>query len=339
MEPELTGACAGAIWRAARRGRVSTSRCWSPTGITGTRAGPSRRTRATTSSPARRSTSTTTASRKSSVTRRVLVLGIGNSATDLAVELAHRGRHLPRRCGAVPGSSPSTSRAGPRTELATELVTRLPLSVQRAFYKRILKTAAGHLTDYGLPSPTTSSGGAPTILGRLLPASATAHHREAEHRGVRRRAPIRSRTVRPRRSTDRHAAPATRSRSRSSIRPTCRPDNRIPLYRRVVHPDLPRLYFIGLVQPLGAIMPIAEPQSEWVADLLEGRAELPEREPDATGDRARGPADGETLHGVEAAHDPGRLPPVPEDAAAGASPGAARAVPGVPVARAALVVR
>jgi len=35
------------------------------------------------------------------------------------------------------------------------------------------------------------------------------------------------------------------------------------------------LYFIGLVQPIGAIMPVAEAQSQWVADLLEGRAALP----------------------------------------------------------------
>jgi dimethylaniline monooxygenase (N-oxide forming) len=38
----------------------------------------------------------------------------------------------------------------------------------------------------------------------------------------------------------------------------------------------PRAYFIGLVQPLGAIMPIAELQSEWVADLFDGSAALPE---------------------------------------------------------------
>src|SRR4029450_3852576 len=52
--------------------------------------------------------------------------------------------------------------------------------------------------------------------------------------------------------------------------------NHVPLYRRVVHPEQPGLYFIGLVQPLGAIMPIAERQSEWVADLLEGKAGLPD---------------------------------------------------------------
>jgi dimethylaniline monooxygenase (N-oxide forming) len=55
-------------------------------------------------------------------------------------------------------------------------------------------------------------------------------------------------------------------------------DNRIPLYRRVVHPERQGLYFVGLVQPLGAIMPIAEEQSKWVADLVLGEAALPGRE-------------------------------------------------------------
>jgi flavin-binding monooxygenase-like protein len=52
-------------------------------------------------------------------------------------------------------------------------------------------------------------------------------------------------------------------------------DGEIPLYRRVVPPALPGLFFIGLVQPIGAIMPVAEAQSQWVADLLDGRAALP----------------------------------------------------------------
>jgi len=51
--------------------------------------------------------------------------------------------------------------------------------------------------------------------------------------------------------------------------------NRIPLYRRIVPLKLPGLYFIGLVQPIGAVMPISEIQSEWVADLLQGHAKLP----------------------------------------------------------------
>jgi dimethylaniline monooxygenase (N-oxide forming) len=42
-----------------------------------------------------------------------------------------------------------------------------------------------------------------------------------------------------------------------------------------VHPDHPGLYFIGLIQPLGAIMPLAEVQSEWVGDLVTGVAAAP----------------------------------------------------------------
>jgi flavin-binding monooxygenase-like protein len=42
-----------------------------------------------------------------------------------------------------------------------------------------------------------------------------------------------------------------------------------------VPPALPGLFFIGLVQPIGAIMPVAEAQSQWVADLLDGWAALP----------------------------------------------------------------
>jgi cation diffusion facilitator CzcD-associated flavoprotein CzcO len=49
----------------------------------------------------------------------------------------------------------------------------------------------------------------------------------------------------------------------------------VPLYLRVFHPDLPGLYFIGLVQPLGCIWPLAELQAELVAARIAGRFRLP----------------------------------------------------------------
>ena len=49
------------------------------------------------------------------------------------------------------------------------------------------------------------------------------------------------------------------------------PDNELPLWKRTVHPDLPGLFFIGLLQPVGAIMPLAEAQGAWICDLLTGR--------------------------------------------------------------------
>ena len=55
------------------------------------------------------------------------------------------------------------------------------------------------------------------------------------------------------------------------------PDNELPLYKRVFHPDLPGLYFLALLQPLGATMPLAEAQSQWICDHLTGRYALPPR--------------------------------------------------------------
>src|SRR5260221_14241427 len=45
-------------------------------------------------------------------------------------------------------------------------------------------------------------------------------------------------------------------------------NNDLLLFRRVFHPRYPDLFFIGLLQPLRAIMPLAELQSEWVSKSL-----------------------------------------------------------------------
>jgi hypothetical protein len=55
-------------------------------------------------------------------------------------------------------------------------------------------------------------------------------------------------------------------------------DNEVPLYKMVVPPDIDGLFFIALLQPLGAMMPLAEAQSEWVGDLLADESALPTRE-------------------------------------------------------------
>ena len=55
-------------------------------------------------------------------------------------------------------------------------------------------------------------------------------------------------------------------------------DNRMPLYRRVVAVEHPASTSSASSSRSGPIMPIAEAQSEWVADLLQGRAALPSAE-------------------------------------------------------------
>ncbi len=53
------------------------------------------------------------------------------------------------------------------------------------------------------------------------------------------------------------------------------PDNHIELFRRVFHPDVPNLFFVGLLQPLGSVMPLSEIQGTWIASYLKGEYALP----------------------------------------------------------------
>lgn len=55
--------------------------------------------------------------------------------------------------------------------------------------------------------------------------------------------------------------------------------NKVSLYKNVFLPNLekPTLAFIGLIQPLGAIMPIAELQGRWVTQVFKGKKVLPSK--------------------------------------------------------------
>ena len=210
--------------------------------------------------------------------KRVLVVGIGNSAMDIACETSRVSEmtFLSARRGAwiIPKYIGST----PTDELGNPAITRLPFAVLRTMYHRRIAKQQGNPEDYGLPKPDHKLGEAhPTISSEILPR--IGHGR-----------------VTPKPSIGRLEGGSVRFEDGSVERidsivwctgyritfPFLSEevmevrDNVVPLYRRVAHPERPGLYFIGLVQPLGAIMPLAEAQSEWIADVIEGKAELPD---------------------------------------------------------------
>jgi cation diffusion facilitator CzcD-associated flavoprotein CzcO len=51
----------------------------------------------------------------------------------------------------------------------------------------------------------------------------------------------------------------------------------LPLYRRIVPLDVRGIYFIGLVDAPSGLLPIVERQAAWLVDVLEGRIVLPDR--------------------------------------------------------------
>jgi cation diffusion facilitator CzcD-associated flavoprotein CzcO len=209
--------------------------------------------------------------------RRVVVLGIGNSATDIAVESSRvadetylamrRGAHvLPKYLFGVPTD-----------HLTSSPLARGPLPMQKLGMKAMLRLAVGRMTDYGLPEPDHDVLEAhPTISADLLT--------RLGHGDI---------TVKP--NIDRFEGSKVFFTDGSGVEADVvvyctgyrvsfpfldetvvrAEDNHVDLYRRVVAPEHPGLYFIGLIQPLGAVMPLAEEQSHWVAELIAGEVTLP----------------------------------------------------------------
>ena len=219
--------------------------------------------------------------------KRVVILGIGNSAMDLAVDAsyvaketylaARRGAYiLPKYLGGKPIDQPA------RHGLLAKMLGHgaVPFSVRARFLQKTLESAVGNPEDYGLPKPDHRVGEAhPTVSGRILDRLAhgtiTPKPNIAELRGD-------------------QIAFADGSVVEADVVVYCTgykvtfpffdedfisaPDNDLPLFRRVFHPDIPDVFFLALLQPLGATMPLAEAQGQWVADYLRGEYALPARE-------------------------------------------------------------
>ncbi len=210
--------------------------------------------------------------------KRVLVLGIGNSATDIAVEASRIAdkTFLAMRRGAY--IMPKYLNGKPTDEAASKLLTLMPLPVQRFVLGRMLGMTAGDMTAYGLPQPDHKLLEAhPTVSAELL--SRLGHGDIAVKPNIDRFAG--GRTVRFSDGSEEEIDLVVYCTGYKISFPfldeavVSANDNRLSLYRRVASVEHPNLYFIGFIQPLGAIMPLAEAQAEWVADLLGGRGTLP----------------------------------------------------------------
>ena len=211
------------------------------------------------------------------VDKRVLVLGIGNSACDIAVEASRvaTSTNLAMRRGAH--IVPKYMFGMPTDHLTDSPLARGPLKMQQLALATLLRLSQGKVTDYGLPEPDHDVLHAhPTVSQDLL--------NRLGHGDI---------TVRP--NIDRFEGSKVfftdGSAAEFDVVIYCTgykvsfpfltdavvraEDNHVDLYRRVVHPDHPGLYFVGLLQPIGAIMPLAEVQAQWVCDLVTGAGALP----------------------------------------------------------------
>ena len=166
--PSASRAAAGRSRSATDRPRSSTS-WWSATATTGIPAFPT----SPAPSTGRRSTPTTTSARRihSTLTgKRVLVVGIGNSAVDIVSELSRKGVaekvFLSTRSGAW--VMPKYFMGRPMDTIV-KVNPRLPLKLQRRMARILPRLASGRMEDFGLPHPNHNFLEAhPTVSSELL---------------------------------------------------------------------------------------------------------------------------------------------------------------------------
>ena len=210
----------------------------------------------------------------------LLVVGIGNSAVDIACEAARQctGNKVvvSSRSGAY--IVPNWIWSMPFDNLASPITAKLPLGLQRILLKTGLWLARGNQEDYGVPQPKRPPlSEHPTLSQDLLNLSG---------RGLIKFKPnikeFKGRTVVFEDGTTQDFDQIVYATGYKVTFPFLKEQtfqvehsNDFRLYKKVVHPDWPNLFFVALVQPLGAIMPLAEVQSRWIARLLNGQTKLP----------------------------------------------------------------
>lgn len=209
--------------------------------------------------------------------KKVLIVGIGNSAVDIACELSDVAEKttISTRSGAY--IVPKYLFGIPTDHISKPPLAYLPIQVQRAALMTSLMLNIGKQDNYGIPTPNRPIlSEHPTISQELL---TRVGHGKID--------------IKPniKKFEEKKVCFTDGSEQEYDIILYCTGynikfpfldkeiievvDNKVPLYLKVVPPAHKGLYFIGLIQPLGAVMPLAETQSKWVAQLITGECKLP----------------------------------------------------------------
>lgn len=209
--------------------------------------------------------------------KRVLVVGMGNSAMDTAVDASHvsagpvllSARHGTHIVPKYLFGRPADATGG--------ALAVLPWRIRQTVAQTVLRLAVGTPEKYGLPRP---AGGlfqnhptiSDTILHRLT-------HGEVEVRpGIERLDGRRVHFTDGRSdevdvivwATGYHVTVPFLEHRWIGDDP-----EQLPLYQRVFHLDDPTLTFVGLMQSTGAALPVVETQARLVSAHLSGRYALP----------------------------------------------------------------
>ena len=236
--------------------------------------------------------------------KRVLVIGGGNSACDVAVEAA-------RVAGTVCLSMRSPQWFFPKflfgqpTDVFAAKSAWVPTKIRQLTFRLMLQALQGPYSRYGLPeNPRPPLTQHPTLNSDLL--DFIRHGRVKPRKGIARWDGLEvTFTDGTRESFDTICACTgfwTTFPFFDEAHVNFKRLEKVPLYRKMLHPMFPTLYFIGLFQPLGCIWPLADYQARIACLELLGRYERPAKLDAAIADEMAHPHhdfDGGQRHAVE----------------------------------------
>ncbi|MFC9786371.1 flavin-containing monooxygenase [Rhodococcus sp. NPDC127528] len=213
--------------------------------------------------------------------KNVVVVGMGNSALDIASELSHRSiaKHVwvSARRGVWVLSKYREGKPADKMMMPPWMPRKLGLAIAR----RKIKKSLGRMEDYGLPVPDHEPLGAhPSVSIDFLAKAGSGdltcvpavEALEGDHV----------------RLVDGRVVPADVVVCATGYKmsfpffddPSLQPDgqHRFPLFKRIVLPGVPNLFFVGLAQASPTIVNLAEQQSKLIAGILDGSYALPATE-------------------------------------------------------------
>ncbi|WP_051637449.1 flavin-containing monooxygenase [Rhodococcus sp. UNC363MFTsu5.1] len=211
--------------------------------------------------------------------KRILVVGIGNSAVDIASELSRRDlaekAFISTRRGAyvIPKYV-----FGRPIDTIMRTMPHVPLGLQKSLARGLMRITVGRMENYGLPTPDHKLLEAhPTVSSELLVRLGSGDL--AAKPDIRRLD-----------GTEVEFTDGSRERIDVIIYATgyritfpffdeefiSAPDNRLPLFKRMIKPGVDDLIMIGFAQAIPTLFPFCERQARWAAAYLAGDYALPD---------------------------------------------------------------
>ncbi|KAI9091464.1 flavin monooxygenase-like protein [Phlyctochytrium arcticum] len=215
--------------------------------------------------------------------QRVLVIGVGNSGADIATELSHHAKQVILSARSGTWILPRFSLFGiPLDHLSSRAAHALPRPITNFAFETLMRLQHGDMGRFGLKPEHRIFEAHPTINGHVLDRIATG--KVLVRPNIQSFAP--GNIVHFDDGTSEQIDAVVYCTGYRIEHPFLdnalevlgqeRADsNRVRLYKNIFPPNHANISFVGMVQPIGAVMPVAEMQARYVSRVISGDIPLP----------------------------------------------------------------